>query len=285
VLAGAPQATVPVTIAGSGAFGTVLTLTAPTWDQPGVTTTYQWFRDTNQVNGQTGQTYTIGTDDVGKTITVRATGTKSGYSNGSSTSNGIVATQAAAVTPTRAPSITGIPAARETLTVDNGDWPGSGNKNFEYQWFVNGVAVARETGNRYTVRTRDAGLAVSVRVTMTMTGFAPSVFTTAALPVAKLASKTTATASARKITQRDRAVLYIFVEMFGYDADMGTVKVMDGTKVISNTKLKADGDGHITLRLKKLKLGKHKLVVSYSGSAATSASQAKPVVIKVVKGP
>ncbi len=283
VLAGAPQATVPVTIAGSGAFGTVLTLTAPTWDQLDTTTTYQWFRDANQVNGQTGQTYTVGTDDVGKTITVRATGKKSGYADGTSTSNGIVATQAAAVAPTRMPSITGIPAARETLTVDNGDWPGSGNKNFEYQWFVNGVAVARETGYRYTVRTRDAGLPVSVRVTMTMTGFAPSVATSATLPVAKLASKTTATASARKITQRDRAVLTIFVEMFGYDADMGSVKVMDGKKVISNTKLKTDGDGHITLRLKKLKLGKHKLVVSYSGSAATSSSQAKPVVIKVAK--
>jgi len=209
---------------------------------------------------------------------------KSGYTNGTSTSNGILATQAAAVTPSRMPSITGVPAARETLTVDNGDWPGSGNKGFEYQWFVNGVAVARETGNRYTVRTRDAGLAVSVRVTMTMAGFAPSVATSASLTVTKLESKTTATASARKITQRDRAVLSIFVEMFGYDADMGTVKVMDGSKVLSSTKLKADGDGHITLRLKKLKLGKHKLTVSYSGSAATNASQAKPVVIKVVKG-
>ena len=283
-LAGAPQATVPVTIAGSGAFGTVLTLTAPTWDQPGTTTTYQWFRDANQVNGQTGPTYTVGTDDVGKTITVRATGAKAGYTDGTSTSNGIVASQAAAVAPTRAPSITGTSAARETLSVDKGDWPGSGEKRFDYQWFVDGVAVARETGDRYTVRTRDAGLSVSVRVTMTMTGFAPSVANTAAVPVAKLASKTTATTAARKITQRDRAVLDIFVEMFGYDAEMGTVKVMDGKKVIASPKLKAGGDGHIQLRLKKLKLGKHKLVVTYSGSAATVSSQAKPVVIKVVKG-
>src|SRR5262249_40566898 len=145
-----------------------LTLTAPTWDQPGTTTTYQWFRDANQVFGQTGPTYTIGTDDVGKTITVRATGTKGGYSDGTSTSNGIVGTQAAAVAPTRMPSITGIPAARETLGVDIGEWPGSASRSFEYQWFVNGVAVARETGDRYTVRTRDAGLPVSVRVTMNM---------------------------------------------------------------------------------------------------------------------
>jgi large repetitive protein len=281
--AGAPQATVPVSITGSGAFASVLTLTPPTWDQPGTATTYQWFRGTDPVGGQTGQSYTVGPDDLGKVITVRATGTKSGYTDGTSTSNGIAATAAAAVTPTRAPSITGTPAARETLGVDNGDWPVDGDKRYEYQWFVNGTAVARETGDRYTVRTRDAGLPVAVRVTMTRTGFAPSVATTAAVGVPKLTSKTTATASARKITPRDRVELAVFVEMLGYDADPGTVKVMDGKKVLSSTKLKVDGDGHLTIRLKKLKLGKHKLTVSYSGSAATAPSQAKPVVVKVVK--
>ena len=53
--------------------------------------------------------------------------------------------------------------------------------------------------------------------------------------------------------------------MVGFDADLGKVTVTDGKKVISNTALKVNGDGHLTIRLKKLKLGKHKLVVSYTG--------------------
>ena len=54
------------------------------------------------ISGQTGTTYTVGTADVGKSITVRATATKTGYTNGTSTSNAVTATQAAAVTPTDA---------------------------------------------------------------------------------------------------------------------------------------------------------------------------------------
>ena len=122
---------------------------------------------------------------------MKATAAKTGYVSGVSTSNGILATQASAVTPTTLPSITGVPAAKETLTATPGVWPGSGQK-YAYQWFVNGEAVAKEIGSKYVVRTRDAGLPVSVRVTMTMTGFAPSVATSGALSVAKLSSTMTA---------------------------------------------------------------------------------------------
>ena len=121
----APIATTPIALTGTGAFGSTLTATAPVWDTAGVTTTYEWFRDTTKITGQTGLTYQVGTADVGKSITIKATATKAGYVNGTSTSNGIVATQAASVTPTTLPSITGVPAAKETLTAVVGEWPGS----------------------------------------------------------------------------------------------------------------------------------------------------------------
>ena len=169
-LASAPLASIPVTLSGTGAFGSTLTATAPVWDVHGVTTTYEWFRDAVKISGPTGLTYQVGTLDVAKTITVKATATKTGYANGTSTSNGILATQAAAVTPTTLPSISGVAAARETLTASTGEWPGSSAKTYAYQWFVNGEAVAKETSSKYVVSTRDAGLPVSVRVTMSTTG-------------------------------------------------------------------------------------------------------------------
>ena len=131
------------------------------------------------------------------------------------------------------------------------------------------------------VRTRDAGLPVYVRVTAAATGYVSGEAFTAPMTVVKLASKTTASVAVKKITQRDRAVINVFVEMVGFDAKLGSVRVTEGKKVLSTTALKTDGDGHVTIRLKKLKPGKHRLVVSYTGSTATSPSQARTVTVVV----
>ena len=278
----APAATTPISLTGTGAVGSPLTMTPPVWDTADVTVTYQWFRDAAPfTNNPT--TYTVLSSDVGKTITVKATAAKTGYVSGVSTSNGILASQASAVTPTTLPSITGVPAAKETLTATPGVWPGSGTKSYAYQWFVNGEAVAKETGSKYVVRTRDAGLPVSVRVTMTMNGFAPSVATSGALSVAKLSSTLTATVAKKKITQRERAVLTVKVVLLDFGVSLGQVQVKDGSKVIANPGLQTGKNGVLTIRLKKLKLGKHKLTITYLGSTSTLASSGR-VTIKVVKG-
>ncbi len=123
----APSATTPISLTGTGAVGSPLTMTPPVWDTADVTVTYQWFRDAASFTNN-ATTYTVLSSDVGKTITVKATAAKTGYVSGVSTSNGILASQASAVTPTTLPSITGVPAAKETLTATPGVWPGSGHQ-------------------------------------------------------------------------------------------------------------------------------------------------------------
>lgn len=286
VVDGAVSATASVQIqAPEGAgVGRTLQSTPPTWSQPDVTTTYQWLRDGEPIGGATGTSYVTTAADQDKSITLRATGRLFGYADGTSVSNPLTVQAGASPTVSRAPSITGRAEARETLTADPGAWAGTGSSplTFTYQWFVGDQAVARETGQSYVVRTRDAGLPVKVRVTASATGYVPGEAFAPAATVAKLASRTTATTATTAITQRDRAVVEVFVEMSGYDADLGAVKVLDGSKVISTTALKANGDGRVSIRLKKLKSGKHKLTVVYTGSAASSPSQAKPLVIKVL---
>src|SRR4029079_8259739 len=83
--------TTPITLTGSGSVGSVLTRSTPVWDTPGVTVSYQWFRDTTPFTNA-ASTYTVVVADVGKTISVVATATKSGYAPGTSTSDGITAT-------------------------------------------------------------------------------------------------------------------------------------------------------------------------------------------------
>jgi len=278
-----PVATTPVSISGSGAVGTTLTLNPPIWNMPPgtVTTTYQWYRGSGAIAGETGVTYVVTAADVGKAITVRATGTRTGYKVGTSTSNAITGANGAAITAQSPPTVTGNPAAKETLTADTGSWPGS--PTYAYQWFVNGVAVAKETKNAYVVRTRDAGLPVNVRVTATTAGYQPGTAFSTPLTVAKLSSTTAASLTSKKITQRDRAEVNVAVALLDLGVTLGQVQVMEGSKVLGTVGLQTGKDGEVTIRLKKLKKGKHKLTVTYLGSASTLPSTAKTLTLKVVK--
>ncbi len=261
--------------------GKTFTSTAPTWNQPGVSNTYQWLRNGSTISGATSPTYVATTSDLNKALTLRVTGKLPGYTDGVSLSNAITVTIGAAPTPSVLPSISGVPSAKETLTAAPGTWPG--NPAYTYQWFVNGVAVAKETKSTYVVRTRDAGLPVSVRVTATVSGKQPGTAESGALSVTKLTSATTASVAKKKITQRERGVLTVKVTLLDFGVSLGEVQVKDGTKVIANPGLQTGKNGVLTIRLKKLKKGKHKLTITYLGSVSTLSSSAK-VTIKVVKG-
>ena len=69
-----------------------------------------------------------------------------------------------------------------------------------------------------------------------MTGYAPSVATSAALSVAKLASTMTATVAKTKITKRERAVLTVKVSLLDFGVSLGQVQVKDGSKVIATAR-------------------------------------------------
>lgn len=64
------------------------------------------------------------------------------------------------------PEITGLSAEGSLLTSTPGAWSGNPT-TFEYQWFVNSVAVSGAVLNTYTIRPEDAGLAIQLRVTAT----------------------------------------------------------------------------------------------------------------------
>lgn len=282
VLGDAPDATTDVTISGPSAkVGQTWTVAAPTWDTAGVTTTYQWFRDDVAITGATKATYTLATADIGASVAVEATGSKAGYAPGTSTSNAVVPEQLDTNTNIAPPTVSGIAAARETLTVNPGTWP-SGT-TYTYQWFVNGLAVARETKATYVVRTRDAGLKVSVRVTGSKAGFLPGTAFSPEQTVKKLPTATTAGLEEPVITKRARAILNVNVDVVDLGVPLGKVQVKEGSKVLATVQLKNDSRGNVTIRLKKLKPGKHKLVVTYLGSAATETSKAKKVKLIVLK--
>ena len=172
-----PAATTAPKITGEAKVGKVLTGTAPVWDTTGVSTTYQWLRAGSPITGATALTYTVAPEDVGKAIALKATGTKSGGTPGTSTSAPVTGVIGDAPTATTAPAISGTPKVGETLTVSAPVWSVA-TVVTTYQWQRNGTAIPGATGTTYAVTPEDVGAALTAKATGTKTGYTPGSATT-----------------------------------------------------------------------------------------------------------
>lgn len=74
------------TISGSTVVGSKLTVTHGTWTK-GTKLSTQWLRNGAAIRGATGSSYTVGSGDIGKRISVRVTGSQNGYTTLAQVSN------------------------------------------------------------------------------------------------------------------------------------------------------------------------------------------------------
>jgi hypothetical protein len=271
-----PQVSAP---SGTGV-GAGLVGTAPVWNQPDVTTTYQWLRNGSNISGATTANYTLTVTDLGKEIALRATGKKAGFLDSIGVSNVIVATAGGALQATVQPVITGTAVSGNTLKVTPGTWSQS-SPSFKYQWLRNGAPIPSATGTSYRLTPEDAGKNVGVTVLATKSGFADGSANAAAVAIAKLKSTTTATLSATRIKPGQRAKVGITVAVPGVKGPVGVIKIMDRTKVLKTLTLVTAKNGKITFKLPKLKKGKHRILVKYLGNATTQGSRSKAMRLSV----
>ncbi|WP_170116295.1 cutinase family protein [Rathayibacter caricis] len=182
------------TITGTTSVGSTLTANQGTWN-PVPTFTYQWKRGTTVITGATAKTYKPITTDVGKTLTVTITGTKTGYTTTSKTSLATAAIKApAAFTAAPVPTVTGSTTVGATLTANSGTW--NPVPTFTYQWKRGTTSISGATASTYKPVTADVGATLTVTVTGTKTGYtttpktsaptaaikAPAAFTAAPTP-------------------------------------------------------------------------------------------------------
>ena len=73
-------------ISGTPKVGQLLTANGGTWNPSDVTLAYQWYRSGVAITGGTSSTFALTTLDRGKTMTVRVTGAKTGYTSVAKTS-------------------------------------------------------------------------------------------------------------------------------------------------------------------------------------------------------
>jgi hypothetical protein len=276
VATAAPQIAAP---AGTGV-GATITSTPPTWNQPDVANNYQWMRDGKPISGATGTTYVLTTTDYLKSISLRVTGKRPGFVDGETTSNVIGATAGGALQATVQPSITGEAVSGGTLKVVPGTWS-QPSPTFRYQWLRTGAPIPNATGTSYRVTPEDAGKDISVTVLASKTGFADGSASTPAVSIPKLVSTTTATLSATRIKPGKRAKVGIVVKVPGVTGPVGTIKVMDRTKVLKTKYLVTAKNGKLTIKLPKLKKGKHRIRVKYLGDATTQGSRSKALRLSV----
>jgi hypothetical protein len=161
------------TISGIPAVGSKLTAVPGTWGPSPVTFKYQWYRGSTAISGATSSTYTLTTASLGKTLKVKVTGSKAGYTSVALTSAATSAVVKGDFTSAPTPTITGTPAVGSKLTAAHGTWAPSTSLTYKYQWCRGDTShpIAGKTGSTYTLVAADAGSAILVVVTVSKTDY------------------------------------------------------------------------------------------------------------------
>jgi hypothetical protein len=164
------------TITGTAQVGEVLTAHNGTWDNAPTEFRYRWLRCNAGGNNclllaADGQTFRLHEVDAGRTLRVRVTAINvDGATNARSEPSDVVQPNAAPLTNTSRPTITGTARVGEELTANEGTWTGNPT-SFSFQWqrcdidAVTCLAVTGSTGRTYGVRLADLGFRLRVVVT------------------------------------------------------------------------------------------------------------------------
>ncbi len=283
--AGLTAVTAPVISAPEGsAVGRTLTSTPPRWSpDPSelVTNTYQWLADDQVIRGATAPTFTVTTAQYGRTITLRVTGKRHGYTDGVATSAGIVGEAGDALVAVERPVLAGTAAYGQRLTVTAGVWSESRAK-ISYQWLRNGANIPGATSYRYTVTAADAAQRIQVRVMADKVGLARGSTTSNTLTVAKLTSTAELSASTTVLKKGKKLKLTARVLVPGVtNTFSGTLTFKDRKKKLKVAKLGKYGTTYFST--KKLKPGTHKLRLVYSGNSTTRGSKSTVVQVKITR--
>ncbi|HEX4058107.1 MAG TPA: CHAP domain-containing protein [Galbitalea sp.] len=175
-------------ISGAAAEGSTLTAVPGEWAPAPVTLSYRWLANGSAIAGATHSSLTLGSTQLGKTISVAVTGAASGFANYTSTSDSTSAVLASAPSTSPTPTITGSVRVGATLTAHAGYWPAPVTP--KYQWFAGEHPIASATHSTLVVPASAYGHHIWVQVTRA-TGGAPSVLVSARTDPAALGVLTT----------------------------------------------------------------------------------------------
>ena len=265
VAAEQPKVITPGTPAIQGAdqmmVGDWLTVDPGTWGPDGVELSYQWFRGAQAVSTGTTTRYKLSAADIGKQLTAKVTGRKSGLASVSATSDPTSKVVKRGINSAAPPTISGEVRTGQWLTADPGQW-GPAGVELSFQWFRGNHAVSTGTKTRYKVSTADLGK----RLTFTVTARKKSMTTVTKSSAPTEAARLSPTLDASAVGDRGKAVVTLIVTAPGVPTPTGFGAVSEGSKELKKLDLAIGRPGRATLRVRNLSRGTHTLTVSYSGS-------------------
>ncbi|MDQ2624898.1 MAG: hypothetical protein M3Y20_07030, partial [Actinomycetota bacterium] len=175
-----------------------------------------------------------------------------------------------------APVVSGSAKVGSTLHASGGSWPVP-DVTLAYQWLRDGSSIVGATSSSYKLVTADAGRKVTVRVTASRADYGSSSSATSSqVSVAKLKAKAKVKLAKKTVKVGKRAKVTVRVQVPGIAKPKGTLVIRDGKKKITTVKLKAKHAGKLTVRLPKLKAGKHKITVTFKATKQISKAKSKP---------
>lgn len=166
VIAGILSGPTPL-INGTRKVGYTLTAASGTWTL-GATLKYQWYRSGSAITGATASKYTLGAADRGKSMRVRVTGSKAGYTTLAKYSGSTSAIATGSLASSR-PWMGGYARYGYTLTAHPGTW--TAGTTLRYQWYRSGVPISGATGRYHRITWADRYDVMSLRVIGSKAGY------------------------------------------------------------------------------------------------------------------
>ena len=169
----------PVKISGTAKYGSTLKV-ATKWPS-GAKAKYQWYRGSSKIKGATKASYKVAKTDIGKTMKVAVTVSKSGYAKYKGSAKSAKIGKGSFSTRT-APRITGTKKAGHTLKVSKGTFSATPS-SYSYQWYRGTAKIKGATKSTYKLSASDVGKKVSARVTVRRSYFSTKTFASAAVAI------------------------------------------------------------------------------------------------------
>lgn len=155
-------------ISGTAKVGSTVKASVSPWS-PTASFSYRWYADGKPIAGATSSSFKLTRAQAGKWLTVKVTGTRSGYVSQTTVSAGKrVPLLTMTVDPSR---INGATRVGGVLTVTAGaSHPVATSKT--YQWYANGVAISGATKTTYTLTSKEKGKRLTVKIVYRAPGYA-----------------------------------------------------------------------------------------------------------------
>lgn len=184
-------ATVAPAVSGTPQVGTVLQANPGTWS-PSAARSVQWLANGVALPGQTGLRLTVTPALLGKTLSARVTGNRTGYQPVTVTSRATKAVVPGVITPSEPPVLSGEPFVDGRLTATPGRWSVAGTA-IEWRWYADDVRIRANGGPTLALTPAYDGKTIKVVAVARKAGYndATAPATTKAGPV--LAGKITVT--------------------------------------------------------------------------------------------